>query len=326
MAQPNLEPFKRRGLALALRAAANMPVVPSAAANGMLLFNGTSGTEFDKVERPIDRPHFTGQPFAVGNKRAFIEGEFELYPPVTPGAAATSDANCAVLLLPAGMTVVKDAAAKTTRYNPISANIPLSDAKWWHAGTLKQVAAARHNVSSLILAVGDRFKGNIRIQGDYETINEDALPTLTLPDTVPAIARANNTETHITLLPGGAPLLCWAKSLSVDFANTITPKEYTSHKETGITDRAPTWTLRIAKTALADFNPWAVRDAATPITVALRLTPTNQLYSELGIRGQIESINETEIDGDYGWELSGPCVASDTGGDEFYIEFGDSTP
>ena len=52
MAQPNLEPFKRRGLALALRAAANMPVVPSAAANGVLLFNGTSGTEFDKVERP----------------------------------------------------------------------------------------------------------------------------------------------------------------------------------------------------------------------------------------------------------------------------------
>lgn len=85
MAQPDLQQFKKRGLALALRAVAGVPVVPTAAANGVLLFNGSSGTEFDKIERPIDRPHFTGQPFAVGGKRAFIEGEFELYPPLTPG-------------------------------------------------------------------------------------------------------------------------------------------------------------------------------------------------------------------------------------------------
>lgn len=325
MAQPNLEPFKRRGLALALRADPSAPVVPTAALNGVRLFNGTSGTEFDKVERPIDRPFFTGQPFVVGAKRAFIEGEFEVYPPPAPGATEDSDADCGILLLPAGFTVVKDAEAKTTRYNPISSNIPLSDARWWHAGTLKQVAAARHNLSNLILAVGDRFKGNIRIQGDYETVTEDALPEVVLPDTVPVVARADNTVTTITLA-GGTPLVCWAKSLAIDLANTITPKEYTSHKETGITDRAPTWTLRIARTALGDFNPWTARDAAIPLHVALRLTQSSNFYSELGIRGQIDTINETEIDGDYGWELSGPCVASDTGGDEIYVEFGDSSP
>ncbi len=325
MAQPNLESFKRRGLALALRASASVPVVPTAASNGVLLFNGTSGTEFDKIERPIDRPFLTGQPFAVGAKRAFIEGEFELYPPSAPGAADESDADCGILLLPAGMTVVKDAAAKTTRFNPISSNVALSDAKFWHAGTVKNVSAARHNVTSLILAVGDRFKGNVRIQGDYETIGEDALPEIALPTTVPTVARADNTVTTIKV-PGGAGLVCWAKSLSVDVANTITPKEYTSHKETGITDRAPTWTARIAKTALADFNPWQVRDDATIIQVALRLTEKSKLYSELGIRGQIETVNETDIDGDYGWEMSGPCVANDAGGDEFYIEFGDATP
>src|SRR5690606_8396441 len=103
---------------------------------------------------------------------------------------------------------------------------------------------------------------------------------------------------------GGAPLLVWAKSLAVDLGNTIADKEYTSHKETGISDRAPTWTLRIAKTALGDFNPWAVRDAAQTVEVALRLTQTGNLYSELGIRGQIENINEVDIDGDYGWELT----------------------
>lgn len=326
MAQPDLQPFKKRGLALALRSLANTPVVPSAAANGVMLFNGSSGTEFDKVERPVDRPFFGGQPFAVGAKRAFIEGEFELYPPTAPGALADSDADCSVLLQPAGMTVVKDEDAKTTRYNPISSGIAISDAKFWHAGTIKQIAAARHNVSSLILAVGDRFKGNIRVQGDYETISEEALPTIVLPDTIPTVARADNTTTKITALPGGTPVSVWAKSLQIDFGNTIASKEYTSHKETGITDRAPTWTLRLAKTALADFNPWALRDAGTLVEAALRLTESSQLYSELGVRGQIETINEVEIDGDYGWELTGPCVPSDTGGDEFYIEFGDATP
>lgn len=120
MAQPNLESFKRRGLALALRASASVPTVPTASADGVLLFNGSSGTEFDKIERPVDRPFLTGQPFAVGAKRAFIEGEFELFPPTKPGAAADSDAVCAPLLLPAGMTAVKDAVAKTTRYKRIA--------------------------------------------------------------------------------------------------------------------------------------------------------------------------------------------------------------
>lgn len=326
MPQPQLESFKQRGLALALRASAAVPGTPSAAANGVLLFNGTSGTEIDKIERPIDRPFLTGQPFAVGAKRAFIEGEFELYPPAKPGAATESDAACGVLLLPAGMTVVKDAAEKTTRYNPISSSVSLSDAIFWHAGTAKHVQAARHNLTNVTLAVGDRFKGQVRVQGDYENILSEALPQIVMPDVIPTVVRAENSTTAITVAGAALPLASWGKSLAVTIGNTITSKEYTSHKETGITDRAPTWTLRLAKTDLADFNPWTVRDNAQIVEVALRLNEKDKRYSELGIRGQIESINEVDIDGDYGWELTGPCVASDAGGDELYIEFGDTTP
>lgn len=328
MAQPQLEQFTKRGLAVALRASGTpgTPVTPLPASNGVMLFNGQSGTEFDPVEREVDRPFFGGTPFAVGAKRAFIEGEFELYPPATPGGAATSDADCGVLLLPAGMTAVKDAVAKTTRYNPVSAAIAISDDYWYHAGLLKKVNAARHNITGLILEVGNRFRGNVRIQGDYTDVEEAALPTIVLPTTVPVVARADNTVTTVTTLPGGTPVKVWAKSLAVDFGNQIQQKEYTEHKETGITSRQPTFTLRLAKTALADFNPWAIRDAGTLLTATLRLTQANDLYSELGVRGQIEQINEVDIDGDYGWELSGRCIPSSSGGDEFYIEFGDTTP
>ena len=325
MAQPQLEKFKRRGLALALRSSASTPATPTAAANGILLFDGSSGTEFDKIERPLDTPHLGSTPFAVGDKRAFIEGTFELYPPATPGAATTSDADCGVLLLPAGMAVVKDDDEKTTRYNPVSSNIAISDAKWWHAGLLKNVQAARHNISQLGITIGDRCKGQIRIQGEYTTVTEDALPSITVPATVPVVARHDNTVTKVTVA-GGSALTVWAKSLVIDFGNTIGTKEYSSHKETGISDRQGTWTLRLAKTALADFNPYAVRDAASVFEASMRTSQSGNLYTELGIRGQIENINEVDIDGDYGWELSGPCVPSSLGGDEFYIEFGDTTP
>ncbi|MDO5625011.1 MAG: hypothetical protein Q4G71_10005 [Pseudomonadota bacterium] len=318
MAQPQLESFKRRGLALALRTNAANPASIDPATHGVLLFNGTSGTEFDKIERPIDRPHFTGQPFAVGDKRAWIEGEAEMYPPTQPG---TGEADCGVLLLPAGMTSVKDSTAGTTRYNPVSSGIAVADAKWWHAGTVKHVQAARADITGMAITIGDRPKFNVRLQGDYNTVAAEAVPSITLPDVEPVVARADNTKTYISVA-GGTELLVWAKQLSVDIGNTITSKEYTSHKETGISDRQPTFTLRIAKTDLADFNPWSTRDSNLHIAARLRLTQADGRYTELGIRGQIEQINEVDIDGDYGWELTGPCVASDVGGDELHLEFG----
>jgi len=324
MAQPDLTSFTRRGLLLALRTNPDTAVVPAPTLHGVMLFNGQSGTEIDVIERPLDRPFYGGAPFGVANKRAFIEGEIELYAPATPGQTTGSDADIHAALLPAGFTTVKNATAKTTRYTPVSEGIAISDAYWHHAGTLKKVAGARHGLSAVTLEIGQRFKANVRVEGDYDDVEEAPLPTITLPDTVPVIASAGNTTTLVTVA-GGAALTVWAKSLTLDTGNQISPREYTSHRETGITARQPTWTCRIAKTSLADFNPWQVRDTGRTLTVSLRLNEGNNRYGELGIRGQIEQVNEIDIDGDYGWELSGRCIPSSSGGDEFYLEFGDTS-
>jgi len=325
MAQPDLIPFTKRNLLLALRTSADTPIIPTPALHALSLFSGQSGTEIDVIERPIDRPFYGGTPFAVANKRAFIEGEIELYPPPTPGQSTGSNADVHAALLPAGLTTVKTASAKTTRYNPVSEGIAISDGWWHHAGTLLKVAAARHQLNAVTMEIGQRFKANVRVEGEYLEVEEAPVPTVTLPDTVPEVASAGNTSTLVSV-NGGSALTVWAKSLVLDTGNQISVREYTSHRETGITARQPTWTLRLARTALSDFNPWAVRDAGTILTVALRLTQATNLYSELGIRGQIEQINVIDNDGDYGWELSGRCIPSNAGGDEFYIEFGDTTP
>jgi len=326
MAQPDLTSFTQRVLLLRLRASGSpgTPVVPGNN-HGILLFNGQSGTEIDVVERPIDRPFYGGAPFGIASKRAFIEGEVELYAPKTPGQTNTSNSAVHAVLLPAGLTTVKSASAKTTRYSPVSEAIALSDAYFHHARILKKVAAARHALNNVTLDIGKHFKANVRIQGDYEDVTETPVPTISLPDVVPVVAGPHNTTALITVA-GGTALTVWAKTLSLDTGNQITQRDYTSHRETGITARQPTFTFRLAKTALSDFNPWAVRDAGTVINVAFRLNEGANKYSELGIRGQIENVNESDIDGDYGWELTGRCIPSNTGGDEFYIEFGDTTP
>ncbi len=340
MTQPALDYFKKRSLLLKKETTEGVDASPVGSTDGFRLFDGSSSTEFDKVERPIDRDFFGGEEFAVANRRAKIEGEFELYPPATPGQTSTSDADCARVLLPAGMAVTKDAMAKTTTYSPVSAGIESATACFYHTGTLIKSLGSRVDVSSLAIAIGDRMKGNASITGTYEEVTGATPGTVVLPSTVPVVARHKNTKTVVsTLVKGGTsstvatPLVdleVWAKSLSIDFGNALQHKEYTSKAVNGITDRQPTWSLQLAKTDIsADFNPWFVRDNGIILTAALTLWDDDTrdgLKSTLFVRGQIESITPTDIDGDYGWELSGPCIPSSSGNDEFYIEFGDDTP
>jgi hypothetical protein len=342
MPLPNLIPFKKRNFMLKAEVTPGTDANPVGATDGFRLFDGNSSTEFDKVERQVDRAHFGGYEFAVANPRAKIEGEFEIYPPSAPG---TGDADCAKLLLPCGMAVTKDAVGKTTRYNPISEAIPTVTAVWSHAGTQVKALGARGDISGMAIELGQRMKGKASLTGDYTAVTETAMPTLTLSSKVPVVASARNMRTRIgTLVKGGTagsvgtPLedfLVYAKTLSVDFGNALAHKEYSSLSVNQISDRAPTFTLRIARTDIAaDFNPWFVRDNGILFVATAQLFETSGtpsasltgLYSALTIRGHIENITTTDIDGDYGWELTGPCVPSDAGGDEFYLEFGDTTP
>lgn len=345
MTQPALDFFKKRNALIKPEGTEGTDANPVGATDGFRFFDGNSSTEFDKVERNLDKSFFGSDPFGVTNRRAKIEGDFELYPPATPGAASTSDADCGVILLPGGMAVAKDAVNKITKYSPISSGIPTVTAYWYHTGTLLKALGCRAELSGIAIQIGERFKGRASLTGDYTEITETAAPTVTLPSKVPVTASARNMRTKLSTLAEGATsgssatpladLLVWGKSLSVDFGSQLAHKEYSSKSVNSISDRQGTFTLRIAKTDVTnDFNPWYVRDNGIILEAAVQLfevggTPSASLtglYSELGIRGQIENVTPTDIEGDYGWEITGPCIPSDTGGDEFYIGFGDNTP
>lgn len=327
MAQPNLEKFRLRALMVKAEVTEGTDSVPVAATDGILLMNGQSGTEGDVVEREVDRAFFGSFPFAFGNKRAFVEGDVEFFAPSNPGVGSTANE---ILLRMAGMTKVLTAGNATTtgktRYNPISSAIVSASVYWGQTDKRKIILGARANFSRLSMSIGNRFVGTCRIMGTYSTVTDTALPTPTLYTSAPPVIRFDNSTCTVTnVTDAGSPVSLWAKELAIDFGNDLVSKEYTTKKVNEVNDRRPTFTLRIARTALADFNPWAIRDAGKIISAQMQIDELTGLYSQLGFRGQIEQINEVDIDGDYGWELTGRCIPSNAGNDEFWIEFGDTT-
>lgn len=341
MAQPPLEFFRRRAVLLKAEATEGTDSVPVAGTDGFRLFEGNSSTEFDAVERAADKPHFGNDEFVVANRRATIQGGFELTPPSAPGAAAaTGNAFAERVLFPAGFAAVKDLPNKITRYNPISTAIPSLTGYWYHGGTLLKVLGARANLTGVGIEIGQRFMGQVQITGEYQAVTAAAVPSVTLPSVVPVVSSKRNSELLLgTLVRGGTPstvgtpltgLHTWAKFLRFDLGNQMGYREYTEKGVSRVTDRRSTFSMRLAQTDItADFNPWYIRDNGIFITAAYRMYELDSkvgLYSELGIRGQIEQITEVDIDGDKGWDITGRAIPSSAGNDELYLAFGDSTP
>jgi hypothetical protein len=326
MTQPAPTPFKSRELAIKLQVSEGLAVVPDTGTDGVMIYDGNSGTEFDEVSDSPDRAFFSGDEIGITNERCYIEGEFRLVPPAVPGHVTNGVPACRVFLLPGGMTQVLSADGVLTSYNPISSGIAVATAYWWHAGTHKQVFDSRNQISALTIEIGKRVSGKVRLQGEGQSIEDEDLPEVTKNTTLGPIASDSNTRAWITVLDGSpVPLLVHAKMLSVDFNSEIATSEFSDLKITSIDDRKASWKMRILKTSLADFNPWLVRNnngVSTFITATMRVKGTDGRYVKLKIRGQIKDIAEVDIDKKYGWDLGGPCVASTEGGDEFGVEFG----
>ena len=328
MAQPALDYFERRMIAIKAESSEGTDAAPSTSLNTFDLLNGSSGTEFDKVERPRDRSYFTGEAFIVANKRAFVEGDFELCPPVTPGDSSTpGNAPCEVVLFPSGMARTKSSTNGTTIYAPISASIPTVTADFYHAGTLLEIVGARGNISSLMMEVGGRFTGKVKIQGVHADVDESALPTdgdystFLAPSVITyanSVMRAYRSTAANTL-----PVFLWGKMLSVDFNNELQTVQYTQKRVSGISDRNGSFTAKFARTAKADFDVHALRDAGTQVIFDFTVVDDDGTsYSRLKVRGQIEQIKDVDQDGYRFYEVTGPCIASDSGGDELAVEFG----
>jgi len=324
MPQPQLDSFTRRGLAIALSG-----TLPTSAGHALQILEGSSEKQVDSVERNVDKPFFGNNPSSKKNRRATITGMIEITPPPAPGQVTTGVASVAPALLSAAMEENRTADSRLTEYNVISDSLGLYEAIWWHSGTYLHVTKARADLSEIKMEIGDRFMAKWSLEGVYTEVSEANLPTdFDYSDfPIPTVAEFDNTTMILNSLGSTAisNLHLRGKMLSASFGLEKGVKEYTEYKETRVTERKGTFTMKFARPDFDDFNPTAIRDSGELITCAFRLVETDGRYSELFIRGQIDEVKDTDIEGDFGYEITGRLIPSSAGNDEVAINFGDET-
>lgn len=329
MAQPSLERFDKRAFLLKKEATEGIDAAPVAGTDAFQILDGTSSIDVTTKERNVDRSFLGAKPFKVATSTGKVSGGVEIVCPAAPG---TDSAAIATLLKIAGMAEVLSAPNKTTRYNPISINVDTATGHWYHAGTLRKVLAARADISGLSMTIGDFFRAQTTIQGNCDEVDEASLPSGLdySAFTEPTICTHDNSTLKIGLVgadptsPDAPSLVTWSKNLSIDFGNNLATKEFTSHQETSV-GRDGKFTLQLARTAKADFDPFAIRKAGSLIIAEWALDLGSNLIAKLGFMGQIEGISEDNVDDDYLNTLTGRCLPSDNGNDEFWVEFEDTT-
>lgn len=318
-----LERFKNRALLLKTEATEGVDALPVPATDAFQLFDGSSGMEGDQVERMVDRPFFTHDPFVITSTRGFIEGGFEIVPPTGVYSGATKAAVDALLRIGGMAKTFVAGPPAIVRYNPISTAIPSATAYYYHAGTLYKLVAARAAISELAMNIGSYLQGKLRIEGSCTQVEEAALPN-GLDYTAFAVPVANTTESMEMRVNGFA---VEGKDFKVDFGTTLQTVEHTEARLTRITDRKPTFSARFYRPERASLDPWALWRAGTLVPVWGSVTdPVSGLQTKITARAQIEGVNPVDIDGDLGYEITGRCIASSAGGDEILVEFQDTTP
>jgi hypothetical protein len=324
----SLEKFRNRALLLKVETTEGTDATPTAGADAFQLFDGASGLTADKIERPIDRPFLGNTPFVNSNIRGFIEGACEIVPPaaIADGAAkAPIDA----LLRIAGMAKTYTAAdagppevKASILYNLISTAFPSGTGYFYHAGTIWKLLGARANLSSIEMAIGNYLRAQMRVEGNCQVVDEAALPG-GLDFSAFTAPVVNSTETMELKLNGFA---VEGKSMTVDLGNQLATVEHTEARINRIQDRRSTVKALFYRPSKANFDPFALWKAGTIIPiVGTILDPATNMQSQMTARTQIEDVRPTEIDGDYGYEITGRCIPSDAGGDELLLEFSDQS-
>jgi hypothetical protein len=317
MANPALETFTDRGMVLKAEATEGVDAAPTAILNAFQILDGKSKLDADPIDRKIDRPYFNSAKKKYSNFRGSIDGTIELVPPAAPG---TDKASVGLALQICGMAETLDVGPPgVTTYNPISRLIPSATAWFWHSGTLRKITGARGNITGLAMEIGKYLMAQIHIEGSSVPMTEASLPTDF--DFTSFLDPTDASTESMELLIGGFAVN--GKSLSIDFGNALKTIQHTEARIARIASKASTFKALFYRTALADFDPEAKWRAGDIIELKSKITEPDTRFTRLTALGQVTAVEETEIDGDFGWTVSGSLVA-DTGNDELLIEFSEA--
>lgn len=329
MAQTKPQSFRLRALTGLVETTEGVDATP-ATSNGIRLFNGIGSITRPITELQEDRPFFGNYPFSVGDRVGMVKGDIMLFPPSAPGnAGATGDPASNIILLPGGFTPTKNAGAKTTRLNPISLGIVSASYYWYHAGEHWKLLGSRNRLTNIKTALDSRWMLSFETIGNTTGVSAAAVPSITKPAGTARVATTANSVAFLKV-NGGSELAAWSQEFDLQLAAELNTIPFTNDaKFNDIDDRLPTFSILMAPTDQAEFNPDAVIQAESLFEYRWRTfqgpTTAAGLYTEVGVRGQLENYEVVEVKRKKLWRLTGKCIPSDSGGDECYVLYGDST-
>lgn len=323
MPQPALERFDQRAVVMA-----ETGKTLNNATHGLLLRDGESSVTADPIEQNIDTPYLGAKPKSMSNFRATIAGSVGLQPPVEPGHFSRGKVPEALDagLKACGLALTLDDVNHITRYSPVSTGFAAANSIFYHAGEYLDVESMRGDLSNLRMEIGQPFDARASWEGGYETLAEADLPTdidLGEYDKSPLVCEPENTDLVVSASDGTiTDLHLWGRSMVANLGHQVQTKRYTEHRETGINARNGSVTLQFARPDYDELNPDVLFRSRAFLTAKWRLKYPTGIYSALVCRMQVDQHGAQDIDGDFGKQVQGALVPSDTGNDEVYIEYG----
>lgn len=290
---------------------------PAAATDAMQIINGTSQMEADKVVREIDRPAGGARPFLLTRKRAMIKGGFELVGASALGSAAPIGA----LLRCCGHAQTLTAATRAD-YTPILKNVPSASAYFFHGGMRKRALGCRGRITSIAAEINGYAKAEFELGGWVinNTPDQADVPNDTDYSNFPQ-PYACTTES-LTVSINGVAVECVGFTLDpgVDFGMPV----HSEGKTTRLRARSSTIKIRMYPAALATLDLYALANAESQVPMVIDITgSTIARQARIAAdRVQWEFPQETEIDKDFGFEVTGTLNPSGAGNDDYLLRFG----
>lgn len=312
-----LESFELRALLAKIETTEGTDAVPTGVANAIQIMNGTVGVANEKLERPLDRPYFTADPFVPVGEYGFIEGDIELVGAAAAGSASPLSPILRASSLAESLVVGPPALA---RYNPVSSSIASISAYFHHAGVQYKLLGARAKLSGLTIAIKKYPMAKVRIEGNCVQGVEAAFPG-TVDYSAFGAPMPVTTETWTLTVNGVA---VEGLSLSLDLNTELKVKEHSEARIARISDRKPTGTIRFYRPSFGTLNPWTLFRNQTLVPIIATLdngTAARKVKLTLG-QVQLEEPKEVEEEKDIAYEIGFRALPSSSGNDDFTLEFG----
>lgn len=284
------------------------------AADAVLAMNASISLAADKAQRNIDKPYMGNDPFVLVGKRVELNFEIDLIGAATPGNAAP----CGKVLRLCGYEETLDAGVSAT-YSPVLTNADAESGTidFFWAGVKFRMTGVRGGMDIEHSAKGFG-KGMVRAIGLLTIPTDGEAPSgidWSGFQTPPAIEQATWSLTV------GA-YSAHATSFKVSDNAELPLIETSESRQVVWVNRKPSGELIAAKNdALSTWNPWAIADAHTIVTITSTVNGGAGKITTVTSRGQLGYPAPAEIDGVAAYSIPLDVIPTAAGNDGVVIAF-----